>query len=70
MSVTMTYQVAGMTCGHCVDAVRAELGRLPGVREVAVDLTTGEVAITSEGPLPIDEVRIAVDEAGYALADA
>jgi hypothetical protein len=24
--------------------------------------------VTSDGPLPIDEVRTAVDEAGYSLA--
>ena len=68
MSVTNTYSVTGMTCGHCVEAVTGELSRLPGVRAVNVDLPTGAVAVTSDGPLPIDEVRTAVDEAGYALA--
>ena len=67
MPVTTTYHVSGMTCGHCEAAVTDELSQLPGVREVAVDLATGRVAVTSDGPLPIDEVRHAVDEAGYAL---
>jgi copper ion binding protein len=70
MSVTTTYQVTGMTCGHCVSAVSAELGQLPGVRDVSVDLATGRVAVTADAPLPIDEIRTAVDEAGYALAGA
>ena len=70
MPVTTTYTVTGMTCGHCERAVADELNRLPGVREVRVDLSTGAVAVTSDGPLPIDEVRGAVDEAGYALAGA
>jgi copper chaperone CopZ len=69
MPVTNTYTVAGMTCGHCVQAVTGELSQLPGVRDVQVDLPTGSVAITSDGPLPIDEVRTAVDEAGYELAE-
>jgi copper chaperone CopZ len=68
MSVNTTYQVAGMTCGHCVQAVTAELAALPGVHEVDVDLPTGAVTVTSDAPLPIDEVRTAVDEAGYSLA--
>jgi copper chaperone CopZ len=68
MSVTNTYEVTGMTCGHCVSAVTAELTQLPGVREVSVDLATGGVTVTSDAPLPIDEVRTAVDEAGYELA--
>lgn len=68
MSYSTTYQVTGMTCGHCESAVKAELTALPGVHDVQVDLTTGGVTVTSDGPLPIDEVRTAVDEAGYALA--
>lgn len=68
MPVTNTYTVTGMTCGHCVQAVTGELTGLPGVRDVQVDLATGAVAVTSDGPLPIDEVRTAVDEAGYELA--
>jgi copper ion binding protein len=70
MSVTETYHVTGMTCGHCVNAVSTELGRLPGVREVQVELATGEVNVVSDGPLPLDEVIAAVDEAGYQLAPA
>jgi copper chaperone CopZ len=70
MSVRSTYTVTGMTCGHCVSAVTEELTRLPGVREVEVDLPSGAVTVASDGPLPIDEVRAAVDEAGYVLAGA
>jgi copper chaperone len=70
MSITETYHVTGMTCGHCVNAVSTELGRLPGVREVRVELATGEVSVVSDGPLPLDEVVAAVDEAGYQLAPA
>jgi copper chaperone CopZ len=68
MSVTTTYTVTGMTCGHCVSAVTQELSRLPGVEAVEVDLAAGGVAVTSENPLPLEAVRGAVDEAGYALA--
>jgi copper chaperone CopZ len=70
MSVTNTYTVTGMTCGHCVQAVTGELSALPGVREVRVDLPTGAVAVTSDDELPLEHVRAAVDEAGYELAGA
>jgi len=70
MAVTSTYTVNGMTCGHCISAVTDELSRLPGVHDVQVELTTGAVSVTSDGPLPIDEVRTAIDEAGYELAGA
>src|SRR5258706_2542518 len=70
MTVRQTYQVSGMTCGHCVQAVTAELGRLPGGRDVRVDLATGAATVTSDATLPLDEVRGAVDEAGYGTAAA
>lgn len=67
---TTTYDVTGMTCGHCVAAVTEELGALAGVTEVSVDLqpgTTSRVIVTSDGPLTDAAVRAAVDEAGYEL---
>lgn len=66
---TATYGVVGMSCQHCVDAVTAELGRLPGVEQVTVDLAAGDVAVVSAAPLSTDEVRAAIDEAGFDLAD-
>jgi len=64
---TSTYTVAGMTCGHCVSAVTGELGGLPGVEQVKVDLDSGVVTVTSQGPLDAAAVAAAVDEAGYRM---
>lgn len=65
---TSTYTVAGMTCGHCVASVTEEIGEIDGVREVAVDLSTGHVTVTSDDPVDPGDVRTAVEEAGYRLA--
>jgi len=60
--------VTGMTCSHCVNAVQDEIGQLPGVREVTVDLDSGAVTIAAD-PLPEpDALRKAVAEAGYEVA--
>lgn len=67
MTTTITYSVTGMTCGHCVNAVRTEVGKLPGVVAVEVDLDTAAVAVTSDEPVSEDAVRAAVEEAGYQL---
>lgn len=64
---TTTYTVKGMTCEHCVNAVSTEVGGLPGVSKVDVELPTGAVTVTSELPLDTGAVRAAVDEAGYEL---
>ena len=67
MSTTATYQVSGMTCGHCVQSVSSEVSALYGVEAVDVDLASGAVTVTSQQPLDTDAVRAAVDEAGYQL---
>ena len=35
-----TFEVTGMTCGHCVAAVKEEVGAIADVTDVAVDLAT------------------------------
>ena len=71
-TMTSTYLVAGMTCDHCVAAVREEIGNLDAVQDVDVDLVAGgtsRVTVTSTAPVPAEQVRAAVDEAGYALVE-
>lgn len=61
------FTVVGMTCGHCVRSVTEEVSEIPGVTEVAVDLESGRLTVSSDQPLSDDAVRAAVDEAGYRL---
>lgn len=65
---TTTWTVTGMTCGHCVASVTEELQEIAGVDAVVVDLPTGQVTVTSDGPLGRADVERAVHEAGYVLA--
>ena len=70
---TTTYAVTGMTCGHCVNAVTEEVTKLHGVTSVRIDLVEGgesHLTLMSEQALALDDVRAAVDEAGYELAEA
>ena len=69
MTSTSTYAVSGMSCQHCVDAVTAEVGRIAGVEQVTVDLAAGAVTVASTAPIDVADVRAAVDEAGYDLAE-
>ncbi|MGV9269779.1 heavy-metal-associated domain-containing protein [Kitasatospora sp. NPDC003701] len=67
MSSTITYTVTGMSCGHCESSVSKELTALAGVTQVAADAKAGTVTVSSTAPLDDDQVRAAVDEAGYEL---
>jgi copper chaperone len=62
-----TYNVNGMTCGHCVLSVREEVAEVAGVRGVDVDLATGRLVVRGDA---IDDaaVKAAVADAGYGVA--
>lgn len=59
--------VKGMTCGHCVSAVQKEIGSLPGVTGVEVELDTGTVRVAADPPPDTAALRAAVDAAGYEM---
>jgi copper chaperone CopZ len=64
---TTTFRISGMTCGHCQRAVTEEIGRVPGVSGVTVDLASGSATVTASNPVDRADVAHAVDEAGYVL---
>jgi copper chaperone len=64
---TQTFSATGLTCTHCVNAVEAEVGKLPGVQSVAVDLDAGgtsTVRVTADAEVSPAQVAEALDEAG------
>ncbi len=66
-----SFEVAGMTCEHCVSSVTEELSALGGVQAVSVDLHPGAastVVVNASRALSTEEIRAAVEDAGYTLA--
>ena len=62
-----TYRVTGMTCAHCAAAVSTEVSSVAGVEAVEVDVAAGTLVVRGDR-VSEEEVRAAVDEAGYAVA--
>jgi copper chaperone len=65
---TMTYQVPGITCGHCKSAIEREVGDLADVTAVSVDIEARSVEVT--GTADDAAIRAAIVEAGYEAAPA
>src|SRR4051812_34326423 len=63
------YAVSGMTCGHCVSSVSAQIGKVEGVSGVQVDLAAGAVTVSGSG-FSDEQIRAAVQDAGYEMAGA
>jgi len=66
-TVTQTYSVTGMTCGHCVQAVTSELEALDGVQQVSVDLNAdgaSSVTVNSAEELSDSAIQSGLSNAG------
>jgi len=61
---TASFQISGMTCGHCAQAVTTKVSAVPGVETVEVDLSTGTVTVSVAQPVDRADVVAAVQEAG------
>jgi copper chaperone len=64
----VTYQVPGISCGHCKSAIESEVGALADVESVLVDIETRTVEVV--GTADDAPVRAAIVEAGYEAAPA
>jgi len=67
MSETIQLKIEGMTCMHCVAAVRKALAGVDGVEEVVdVSLDAGSAIVT--GSPDTQALLAAVKEAGYSAS--
>ena len=61
---TVTLNIEGMSCGHCLNAVNRALGALPGVRVDSVQMGRAVVSYDEQATDP-DRITAAVAEEGY-----
>ena len=66
---TLTLEIGGMSCGHCVAAVRKALEKVPGVK--VDDVQIGRATVEYD-PTKVQDtaLREAVDDAGYEVVAA
>jgi copper ion binding protein len=63
---TATLKVTGMSCQHCVKAVREALESVSGVRSAEVDLTAGRAVVEfDEAGTDTTQLESAVLDEGY-----
>lgn len=63
------FKVEGMSCMHCVQAIKTAVGSLPGISRVEVDLMGKKAEVTFD-PAQVDTRSIIekIVEAGYEVA--
>ncbi len=63
----ITIAIGGMTCGHCVMAVKKELAAVPGVTDLTVTLDPPRAVLTLDTEKSdVPRLLAAVTEAGYS----
>ena len=62
-----TALISGMTCAHCVRAVFTSLAGVPGIERA--DVTIGKAVIEHDGTVTSEQIRAAVQVAGYEVTD-
>lgn len=66
--MTKTLLVGGMSCEHCVKAVKAALAELTEVNKVEVDLSLKKVVVEGE-ELVEEKLKEAIEDAGYEVLE-
>jgi copper chaperone len=65
----MTLHISGMSCGHCLNAVRNALSAAPGVQLRSVQMGRADVDYDPAVTTP-ERIREVVAEAGYDATPA
>lgn len=65
----LTLHITGMSCGHCLNAVRKALESVPGVTPSSVTIGRADLSF-DESLTTADAVAAAVTRAGYTAVRA
>ena len=60
-----TLKVEGMMCGHCEKMVKRCLEKFPQISEAVVSHEAGTAVISMSEDVPEDEIKQAIENAGY-----
>ena len=63
-----TIKIKGMSCNHCVMAVTRVLRDIDGLRNVKVDLKSGEATFDEIEPVDMEDITERIKKAGYDVA--
>ena len=63
-----TFSIPGISCGHCVNAIKTELNELDGVSAVEGDIEGKRVEVEWDTPATEDSIKNKLAEINYPAA--
>ena len=66
---TVTYNIPNISCGHCVNTIKMEVGDLPGVETVEASADLKTATITFGDPATEERIKSLLAEVNYPVAE-
>ena len=63
-----TFSIPSISCGHCVNAIKAELNEIDGVSAVQGDIEGKRVEVEWDAPATEDSIKNKLTEINYPAA--
>jgi copper ion binding protein len=63
-----TFSIPGISCGHCVHAIKTELTELEGVSKVEGDIAGKLIEVEWDAPATEDQIKSKLTEINYPAA--
>jgi copper ion binding protein len=63
-----SFSIPGISCGHCVNAIKTELSELEGVSKVEGDIEGKSIEVEWDTPASEDMIKTKLAEINYPAA--
>lgn len=60
-----TLHIPDISCNHCVNNIKEELGEMPGVVSVTGDAAAKTITVTWEQPAGLNDILTVLEDIGY-----
>ncbi len=62
-----TFTISNISCGHCVMAIKNELGEMAGIRAVDGNIDAKTITVEWEAPASTDTIKAKLKEINYPV---
>jgi copper chaperone len=63
-----TFTISNISCGHCVMAIKNELGEMTGILSVDGNIDAKTITVEWEAPASMDTIKTKLKEINYPVA--
>ncbi|HAO23415.1 MAG TPA: heavy metal transporter [Desulfobacteraceae bacterium] len=63
-----TFSIPNISCGHCVNSIKNELGEISGVSDVQGDPVKKAVTVQWDSPASLDKILATLKEINFPAA--